>query len=199
VFRLSISPYPPTIEGVQLSHSPSDPFSHHPMAGIPKRKGSGSQAQSAIAKRARWEDDVAMSPSESTPTAALIPGGSGHQINGGSFAVVGSGTVQNIYNSYGPHTSAIDVLEILRSLSLPNFRDIQLDTLSKATDGTCIWLTSGEMFLFWVRSGRILWGVGIRMSYHSVDVVWMLTDRTSRSRQDRPVVSGFDNARPSAS
>ncbi|KAH6894830.1 ankyrin repeat-containing domain protein [Coprinopsis sp. MPI-PUGE-AT-0042] len=57
--------------------------------------------------------------------------------------------------------ASIDVLGILKSRSLPKFRDIQLDTLSKATDGTCIWLTRGEMFIFWVKAGRILWGIGI--------------------------------------
>ncbi|KAH6894804.1 ankyrin repeat-containing domain protein, partial [Coprinopsis sp. MPI-PUGE-AT-0042] len=42
-----------------------------------------------------------------------------------------------------------------------NFRDIQLDTLAKATDGTCIWLTTGQTFIFWIEKGRILWGIGI--------------------------------------
>ncbi|KAH6909181.1 ankyrin repeat-containing domain protein [Coprinopsis sp. MPI-PUGE-AT-0042] len=52
-------------------------------------------------------------------------------------------------------------MEILNSLPLPNFRDIQLDTHSKATEGTCIWFTTGEMFLFWIANGKILWGIGI--------------------------------------
>jgi ankyrin repeat domain-containing protein 50 len=79
--------------------------------------------------------------------------------------VVGSSStaIHNTYN-YGSQTVAVDILEILRSLSLPNFRDIQLDTLSKATDGTCLWLTEGNMFLLWVKNGRILWGIGIRES-----------------------------------
>jgi hypothetical protein len=85
--------------------------------------------------------------------------------------VIGSSTVQNTYHMHGPQPAATDILEILRSLPLPNFRDIQLDTLSKATDGTCIWLTSGEMFLIWVKNGRILWGIGIRTSCYGVDMV----------------------------
>jgi hypothetical protein len=36
--------------------------------------------------------------------------------------------------------------------------------LSKATDGTCVWLTEGNIFLFWIKNGRILWGIGIRKS-----------------------------------
>jgi hypothetical protein len=178
-------------EGVQPLHSSS----HHPMAGNPKRKGSGSQAQSAMAKRARWEDNLAMTPSESSPTAALISGVPSAHIHGGSFAVVGSGTVvQNTYHNYGPQTPAMDILAILRNLPLPNFRDIQLDTLSKATDGTCASLTSGEMFLYWISNRGILWGIGIRKSLYTVDTAQMLTDQPSWSREDRPVVSGFDKA-----
>jgi hypothetical protein len=136
------------------------------MAHNPKRKASGSQVQGAPAKRSRWEDDLAMTPSECSPTAALISGVHSAQIYGGSFTVVASSSstaIQNTYN-YGPQTVSEGILSILRSLSLPNFRDIQLDTLSKATEGTCIWLTSGEMFLFWIANGRILWGIGIRKS-----------------------------------
>jgi hypothetical protein len=87
------------------------------------------------------------------------------QISGGSFTVIGSSssstTINNTYN-YGPQTVSKDILSVLRSLSLPNFRDIQLDTLSKATNGTCVWLTEGNIFLFWIKNGRILWGIGIR-------------------------------------
>jgi hypothetical protein len=136
------------------------------MAGNPKRKGSSSTGQGAMSKRARWEEELAMSPAECSPTAAgtsLISGVHSVQIQGGSFTVAGSSTtVHNTYN-YGPQKVSKDILEILKSLSLPNFRDIQLDTLSKATEGTCIWFTSGEMFLFWIANGRILWGIGIRM------------------------------------
>ncbi|KAH6902536.1 hypothetical protein BKA70DRAFT_1112840 [Coprinopsis sp. MPI-PUGE-AT-0042] len=62
---------------------------------------------------------------------------------------------------YEPPAVQVNVLEILKSLSLPNFRDIQQDTLSKATEGTCVWFTEGDMFLFWVVRGKILWGIGI--------------------------------------
>jgi hypothetical protein len=135
------------------------------MAQNPKRKGSGSQVQGTPAKRSRWEDDLAMAPSECSPTAALS-GVHSAQISGGSFTVIGSSsstTIHNTYN-YGPKTVSEDILLLLRSLSLPNFRDIQLDTLSKATDGTCLWLTQGHIFLLWIKNGRIMWGIGIRKS-----------------------------------
>jgi hypothetical protein len=150
---------PPIIKGVQLFESSS----HHPMAMNPKRKGSASQSQSALAKRARWEDELAAPPSETTPTAALISGVTSAHLHGGSYTVIGS-NVQNTYHIHGPQPYASDILEILRNLPLPNFRDIQLDTLSKATDGTCVAVTSGKMFQFWIKKGRILWGIGIRTS-----------------------------------
>jgi hypothetical protein len=138
------------------------------MATNPKRKGSSSQLQGNTEKRARWEDELAMSHSECSPTAAgtaLLSGVQSAQIHGGSFSVVGTSTaIQNTYNNYGPQTGPVDVQEILRNLSLPNFRDIHLDTLSKATDGTCVWLTEGNIFLLWIKNGRILWGIGIRKS-----------------------------------
>jgi hypothetical protein len=163
------------------------------MAMNPKRKGSGSQAESATAKRARWEDELATPPSETSPTAALISGVPSAHIHGGSYTVIGS-NVQNTYHIHGPQPSATDILDILRNLPLPNFRDIQLDTLSKATDGTCIAVTAGEMFLYWIKKGRILWGIGIRASSFGVDVTSTLTDRASWSREDRPIVSGLDQA-----
>ncbi|KAH6879705.1 hypothetical protein BKA70DRAFT_1576151 [Coprinopsis sp. MPI-PUGE-AT-0042] len=131
----------------------------------PKRKGSASRDQELTAKRGRWEDELAGPPTECSPTAsgsALISSVHSAQIHGGVFTVVGrdSTTIHNTYN-YGLSTERFNVLDILNSLSLPNFRDIQLDTLAKATEGTCIWLTTGEMFLFWIANGKILWGIGI--------------------------------------
>jgi hypothetical protein len=165
------------------------------MAGNPKRKGSSSTGQSAMSKRARWEDKLAMAPSECSPTAAgtsLISGVHSVQIQGGSFSVDGSSTTVHNISNYGPGKASTNILEILRALSLPNFRHIQLDTLSKATEGTCIWLTSGEMFLFWVANGRILWGIGIRRSYYCASAIETLTDSISWSWEDRLVVSGAD-------
>ncbi|KAH6894807.1 hypothetical protein BKA70DRAFT_1570616 [Coprinopsis sp. MPI-PUGE-AT-0042] len=130
----------------------------------PKRKGSVSRDQdSTTTKRGRWEVELAGPPSECSPTAsgsALISGVESAQIHGGTFNVAGRDIHHHTYN-YGPQTASVNVLEILNSRSLPKFRDIQLDTLAKATDGTCIWLTKGEMFVFWVKHGKILWGIGI--------------------------------------
>ncbi|KAH6902519.1 hypothetical protein BKA70DRAFT_1567667 [Coprinopsis sp. MPI-PUGE-AT-0042] len=136
------------------------------MLGLPKRKGSGSQPLDIITKRARWEDNLAPPRSESSPTASgsmLISGAHSVHVSGGTFTVAGPGnTNTTIHNHhYGPQILSVDVLEILNSLSLPNFRDIQQDTLSKATEGTCVWFTTSDIFLFWVVRGKILWGIGI--------------------------------------
>jgi hypothetical protein len=165
------------------------------MASNLKRKGSGSQSQGTTAKRARWEDELAVAPSDCSPTAAgasaaLISGVQSAQIYGGSFTVVGSSTTY--VHNHGPQDASANILKILKSLSLPNFRHIQLDTLAKATDGTCIWLTDGDMFLFWVSNGGILWGIGIRMSSLRDTLIALLTDCSSWSWEDGPIVSGID-------
>lgn len=140
------------------------------MQGPPKRKGSGSHALGVVLKRTRWEDEVAPPTADCSPTAsgsAIISGVHTATIHGGAFNSFGSGSVNTIINhNYGPQVAQLDVLHILRSLFLPNFRDIQLDTHAKATEGTCVWFTNGEVFLFWIRNGKILWGVGIRELCH---------------------------------
>ncbi|KAH6902533.1 hypothetical protein BKA70DRAFT_1112737, partial [Coprinopsis sp. MPI-PUGE-AT-0042] len=135
-----------------------------------KRNRTPSPGQAVATKRGRWETEVAAPPSECSPTAsgsALISGVQSVYISGGTFTIAHPGSTNTTINSYSnaPAAVQIDVLDILNSLSLPNFRDIQLDTLSKATAGTCLWFTSGDMFLFWIVKGRILWGIGIRITF----------------------------------
>ncbi|KAH6892787.1 hypothetical protein BKA70DRAFT_1536466 [Coprinopsis sp. MPI-PUGE-AT-0042] len=141
-------------------------FTRLSMDGNSKRKGSISLGQDVTAKRGRWEAELAGPPSESSPTASGSALVHSTQVHGGTLTVVGrdnnnTTTIHNYNYNCAPQTVPVDVLDILNSLSLPNFRDIQLDTLAKATEGTCIWLTSGEIFLFWVENGKILWGIGI--------------------------------------
>ncbi|KAH6903943.1 hypothetical protein BKA70DRAFT_1193996 [Coprinopsis sp. MPI-PUGE-AT-0042] len=131
-----------------------------------KRNRSPSPSQGVATKRGRWQTEVATPPSECSPTAsgsALISGVQNACIYGGTFTIAHPENTNTTINNYNnePPPVRIDVLEILNSLSLPNFRDMQLDTLSKATAGTCLWFTAGEMFLFWIGKGRILWGIGI--------------------------------------
>ncbi|KAH6903929.1 ankyrin repeat-containing domain protein [Coprinopsis sp. MPI-PUGE-AT-0042] len=126
-----------------------------------KRKHSLPPSQDVAKKRARWEDDLVAPPSESVPTPFLEGTSNAISVHGGTFILADQGA--SIVNHHHHMISAlqVDVLEILRSLALPNFRDIQLDTLAKATEGTFIWFTRGEMFLFWIKKGKVLWGIGI--------------------------------------
>ena len=71
-------------------------------------------------------------------------------------------TVHNY--TYCAHIPSMDVMDIPNSPSLPKFRDIQQDTLAKATDGTCLWLIKGGTYPVWLKRGKILWGIGIRKS-----------------------------------
>ncbi|KAH6902562.1 ankyrin repeat-containing domain protein [Coprinopsis sp. MPI-PUGE-AT-0042] len=68
-------------------------------------------------------------------------------------------TIHNHISTF--QIGAVDVLEILNSIPLPNFRDIQQDILAKATEGTCLWFIANESFLIWIEKGMILWGIGI--------------------------------------
>ncbi|KAH6903976.1 hypothetical protein BKA70DRAFT_1403752 [Coprinopsis sp. MPI-PUGE-AT-0042] len=135
------------------------------MQGPPKRKRAGSQPLNVSTKRTRWENDLSPPHSESSPTAsgsAWISGVRTVRIHDGAHTMVGRDIRTTVHNhNYGPQIISVDVLEILNSLSLPNSRDIQLDTLSKATKGTCVWFTTGKMFLLWIAEGKILWGIGI--------------------------------------
>jgi hypothetical protein len=141
----------------------------------PTLKGKGaSPQQQDTAKETRWESDLAMPPTECSPTvsgSALISGVQNAQIWGGTFTVASPGSTHNhtiIHNyNYGLQAAPSEILDILKSLPLPNFRDIQLDTHAKATAGTCIWFTTGEMFLFWISNGKILWGIGIRKGFNA--------------------------------
>jgi hypothetical protein len=49
--------------------------------------------------------------------------------------------------------------------SVPNFRRIYQDMLSKATAGTGVWLLKGDKFGLWLEPNgdiKILWGSGMR-------------------------------------
>ncbi|KAH6892840.1 hypothetical protein BKA70DRAFT_837847 [Coprinopsis sp. MPI-PUGE-AT-0042] len=129
-------------------------------------KGGRASSPGTTSRRGRWLDDLGLPPTECSPTAsgsALMSGVHTAQIHGGAFNMVGRDSINATINNYnyGHQVVSIDVLEILNSLPLPNFRDIQQDTIAKATEGTCLWFTTGEIFIFWIKEGKILWGIGI--------------------------------------
>ncbi|KAH6903965.1 hypothetical protein BKA70DRAFT_1512804 [Coprinopsis sp. MPI-PUGE-AT-0042] len=173
----------------------------------PKRKASGSQPLDVATKRSRWEDNLVPPHSETSPTAsgsALISGAHTVQIHRSSLTMIGrdnNTTIHHHHNyMYEPPAVQVNVLEILKSLSLPNFRDIQQDTLSKATEGTCVWFTEGDMFLFWVVRGKILWGIGIPGAGKTIlaeplairDILESLVKQILQRHQDLlPIVQGL--------
>ncbi|KAH6907851.1 hypothetical protein BKA70DRAFT_1562907 [Coprinopsis sp. MPI-PUGE-AT-0042] len=67
------------------------------------------------------------------------------------------------HHHHAPETAVIPL--ILNQV--PNFRDIQSATLSKATEGTGDWICVWKAFIIWLASDgyiRILWGSGMRRS-----------------------------------
>ncbi|KAH6890136.1 ankyrin repeat-containing domain protein [Coprinopsis sp. MPI-PUGE-AT-0042] len=132
----------------------------------PSRKLTGSNSQSAGPStglfRGQFGDDPSSSTSTTSPTPsapAMFYGVQNAQTMGGVHMVAGRDNV-TIHN-YHQEPVEIDILQVLRSFGLPNFRTIQQDTLEKAMDGTCVWLTEGEMLRIWIEKGKILWGTGI--------------------------------------
>ena len=81
----------------------------------------------------------------------------------GNFVQAG-GSVTIVQNNYaGQSSSIVNILDLLHLV--PNLRRIHLDTLSKATPGTGIWLFRTEHFLLWIDPDgnvKILWGSGMR-------------------------------------
>jgi hypothetical protein len=86
------------------------------------------------------------------------------QISGGNFTSAG----RDVYNHNDTHTHIheapkVDPLSMLDSID--NFRQIQQDTLSKATPETGEWMFDYEQFPVWLKPEgdvKTLWGSGIR-------------------------------------
>ena len=84
------------------------------------------------------------------------------QITGGALSIV-QGDVHNYYQ--GSASSASVIWQALQAV--PNFRKIYLDMVSKATEGTGIWILKHEKFRIWLEPNgdiKIFWGSGMRES-----------------------------------
>lgn len=92
---------------------------------------------------------------------SFVPGARDLQIVDSTLSVVGG----DVHNHYYNTEHSRDIWAILRSI--PNFRKIYQDMLSKATEGTGMWLVKGDRFRVWLEPNgdiKIFWGLGIRKS-----------------------------------
>jgi hypothetical protein len=93
------------------------------------------------------------------------------QINGGSFTSAG----RDVHIDHHTHIYEGPTLDLLSVLgSIDNFRQIQQDTLSKATPKTGEWISEHEVFPVWCEpktNVRTLWGSGIR-EFHPLLLAW---------------------------
>ncbi|KAH6911841.1 hypothetical protein BKA70DRAFT_863385 [Coprinopsis sp. MPI-PUGE-AT-0042] len=68
----------------------------------------------------------------------------------------------HVHNHYQSYPDRVDITAVLGAIR--NLRKVHLDVLSKATDGTGVWLLRNEKFLVWLDPNgnlKILWGIGI--------------------------------------
>ena len=100
----------------------------------------------------------------STLSASIISNTQNAQISGGVFSVIQGGTHYYVQGSSQSGAESL-VWKILQAV--PNFRKIYQDMLSKATEGTGVWLLENEQFRIWLEANgdiKIFWGSGMRTS-----------------------------------
>ncbi|KAH6911212.1 hypothetical protein BKA70DRAFT_1560343 [Coprinopsis sp. MPI-PUGE-AT-0042] len=94
---------------------------------------------------------------------ALVQGLSNVQVGTGDVNVVARDFVQiHHHHHYNPAENKVEIPSLLQRV--PNFRDIQMATLGKATAGTGDWIYIWKEFCVWLASDgyiRILWGSGM--------------------------------------
>ncbi|KAH6904286.1 hypothetical protein BKA70DRAFT_542655 [Coprinopsis sp. MPI-PUGE-AT-0042] len=96
-------------------------------------------------------------------TTAMFSNAHNFQIANSTLSVAGRDHV--VHNHYSQYERSRDIWAILQSI--PNFRRIYHDMLSKATAGTGMWLVKGDKFRIWLEPNgniKIFWGSGIRKS-----------------------------------
>ncbi|KAH6916230.1 hypothetical protein BKA70DRAFT_1395850 [Coprinopsis sp. MPI-PUGE-AT-0042] len=93
--------------------------------------------------------------------AQMLPNAHSLNIASSTFTAVG-GDVVNDHSHHYHYERSRDIRAILESI--PNFRNIYHDMLSKATLGTGMWLVKGDKFRLWLEPNgdiKIFWGSGI--------------------------------------
>ncbi|KAH6913433.1 hypothetical protein BKA70DRAFT_721476 [Coprinopsis sp. MPI-PUGE-AT-0042] len=102
-------------------------------------------------------------PASGAASSSPIQGIRTAQFNGGSFTNAGRDIVNihHYHHHHLPSRTSVDVSPILGSPSLPNYHKMQLETFSRATEGTCLWFTDGTVLRAWMEDGKVLWGTGM--------------------------------------
>ncbi|KAH6873709.1 hypothetical protein BKA70DRAFT_281891 [Coprinopsis sp. MPI-PUGE-AT-0042] len=98
-------------------------------------------------------------PSTSLSMSAL-PQAQGITTNQGDFNLAGRDVT--IHKHYHAYPNGVDISSVLGAIR--NLRTIHLDILSKATQGTGVWLLKTAKFIIWMDPNgdlKILWGTGI--------------------------------------
>ncbi|KAH6911196.1 hypothetical protein BKA70DRAFT_54747 [Coprinopsis sp. MPI-PUGE-AT-0042] len=108
------------------------------------------------------QGDVNVIGSVTNPTA-VVQGLNNVQIGVGNINLVGGDFINvHHHHHYGKAESQVEIPSALQRV--PNFRDIQIATLGKATAGTGDWIYVWEEFSIWLAPDgyiRILWGSGM--------------------------------------
>ncbi|KAH6906112.1 hypothetical protein BKA70DRAFT_453090 [Coprinopsis sp. MPI-PUGE-AT-0042] len=117
-----------------------------------------------IRRRSEASTGVGHGP-PSLRTPEMFPNAHDLQIADSTFTAIGGDFVHN-HNVHYHYERPRDIRAILDSI--PNFRNIYHDMLSKATEGTGMWLVKGDKFRVWLEPNgdiKIFWGSGIRESH----------------------------------
>jgi hypothetical protein len=101
------------------------------------------------------------SPSVAAP--AIVHDAHDFQIINSTLSAAGRDVNNYTHSHHYHYQHPKNIWAILHSI--PNFRQIYQDMLSKATDGTGMWLLKGDKFRLWLDPNgdiKIFWGSGIR-------------------------------------
>ncbi|KAH6880878.1 hypothetical protein BKA70DRAFT_1575752, partial [Coprinopsis sp. MPI-PUGE-AT-0042] len=93
---------------------------------------------------------------------SLIQGAQNVQIYGGNLSTVGRDMHHHTHKHYHGAAASLALTSFLKLV--PNFRQIQVATLGRATSGTGLWICEWETFLLWLDPDgflQILWGFGM--------------------------------------
>ncbi|KAH6902784.1 hypothetical protein BKA70DRAFT_624877 [Coprinopsis sp. MPI-PUGE-AT-0042] len=106
---------------------------------------------------------VAEQGAGSLGTVTMFHSAQNLQIEGSNtFSVAGRDVVHN-HNVHHHYERPRDLWGVLQSI--PNFRKIYQDMISRATEGTGMWLLEGDKFRVWLEPNgdiKIFWGSGSR-------------------------------------